>query len=831
MSPRGPWFFNHTLRIDASAEEGRAQAGGRSRAESRDDELKGRDLVPPPATRIVVVDPWEPPVPHRTEAARGPSNGAPIQDLSNPPAKKEAADDEFLGREVIGMPGRLRRRGSVMLAVVLFGVLMLSTGIVLVSVTMSTNRTSYGLNRVTVCRYAAEGALNGVMFRIAREAQRSSPGWFAQALRRPDPVLVEYLPQPLSASPLKLAGADSPRVEVSILDSSEVWARYKKVLATDQYLVRAKATLDGYSATLHLRLRYSASLNTVTKTLPSQLFSKYLLWTTSQKNSGNDVFVYSQNSDGYVHIEGDVLIGNKNARFGMPITASGTLDYLSPPFVATAWTPSERELVFDANMNGKVDGTARPERLNSSEADTKQQSGGGKPSVPQPSFNDVEARFLVAAKEQCLSRPALAALWIDRTNPLYAPGGALDVGAISGTRISLAHDPGTSKTTAYIQVIGSRGAKTTKVVLPPGVPTILLTPAPIQSLSGTYFANLTVASTYSGPPTMIEPYGAFHEPPDNLPRMKVLGSPAIVIDDHLINVDQNGTPKYWLQKMDPVVEKKKTITVYAEPILPVQNSGQPPVPANPKQGQKGSFLPRPPANLAGLMGHTWLWARLLLSPLLQASPGGGLVPSPTRLNLRGVPQNDVAGSNVDTDPDTWTRNGSRQVQMTPREPTQAEIDAHPGMRITSLYDTLVTTTTTETRFVPIPTYKASHPCALGIYSRGDTMIRTSRANHVGMFAFYGGDPRSRLYADPARANGNRAYLGSTVSPQTAISHYRVTNGSKIFLDQGFTRGKIASYDWDFLKNPPPFWIAPATVVDSSRTEIKVSFGSISSEND
>jgi hypothetical protein len=375
-------------------------------------------------------------------------------------------------------------------------------------------------------------------------------------------------------------------VEVSIYDPSEASAKFKQILGAGEYIVEARATLDRFSATLHLRLLYKVESAGVAQASPSQLFSKYLLWTVSQSNStSGDTYVYESESDGYVHIEGDVQITNTNTKLGMPITATGAMRYVvgNTTYTAPTWDK------FDANRNNVLDTLARPNRGNTSEADSKALSGGGKPKVPQPDYSDVESRFVAAAAAQSAGNPAMRALWIDPQNPEYAPGGSMYVGTLSHSTIKLAHDGSAGATTARIAVFGSAGSRSVDVVLPAGTPTIILTSARIEALSGTYYANLTVASTYSGTPTDITIYPGFPE----LPLLPTLGTPAITIDDHLICVDQAGRPKSWIYD-----RTYTTPTYYEGKVLRKTSTTQTQLPPDGDlMPTKGSCncLPRPPA--------------------------------------------------------------------------------------------------------------------------------------------------------------------------------------------------------------------------------------------
>jgi hypothetical protein len=748
---------------------------------------------------------------------------------------------------------RRSRAGTALLAVTLLGFLILIGGMTLVGVTTAKNRESYGLNRLVVCRYAAEGALHEVMFRARREAEAGVPGWFGQARLAADPILVKRI-----ASPPSSQTADLPTVRVSIYDAAEAAQRLNIALGASEYIVESTGTLDGFRATLHLRMTYRVSVSSTTASTPAGLFSKYLLWTTSPRNTSSAWMSYNTTSDGYVHFEGDVRIGNKNARFGMPVTATGVFDYAPPPFVSSAWTTADQESLFDYDRNGTVDTRARRGYLNTSEAEAKNGSGGGKPSVPQPSYTDVEARFQAAAREQTIGDPALAGLWIDPSNPLYS-----SIGKISHCTVRLEHDTGSGQTTAHISVLAAAGSRSLRIALPTGKPLILLSSAKISSLSGTYYASLTIASTYAGAPTGVRQYGPFHDAPHKLPLLPVLGDPAITITDHVINVDQAGRPKYWVYDGGGVVSSEPPqpapVVVKTPPRVELQRleAQQQPMSqtweewaaahpeaakaqqeriaaeskarlnqpsSDPFGGSTSGTISRPssssssgtsaspapaakpppgPSSPSGppsaVQDGVSIWNAAIVRRFARffgvAQSRGNPYPAPGRLNLVGVPRKDVASSNVDDNSVDWNAKGWSFRRLASYEPDQ--------------------------------------PCVLGLYSRGDVMIKTSARNHIGMFAFYGGDPRARIYADPSTSGRhyNRAFLGSVVSPQSALSGYRVVDSAGgIAWYSGFTRGKFAMYDWDFLRNPPPYWIAPATSSTSSSSSVTVVFGAISHFN-
>jgi hypothetical protein len=438
---------------------------------------------------------------------------------------------------------RGQQRGAALLFVALFGTLLLMAGILLVASGSRLFLDHYAMNRQTVCRHAAEGALQTVVFRASREADLDAPGWFHQARTQADPVMTYSVPATaiLFDSSLGPASSDTPSVKVSILDSAEVQSRFGIVIGKDDYVIESVASLDGYSSTLFMRLRYQITSGDTSESVPSELFSKYLLWTRTQSYPYHwNPAEYRGFFNGPFHIEGDFSLSDPPT-FGQPLTVTGKfVSYKSEDF------ESLMTRLYDWNLNNVTDTTARPELLNTSEAEVKGQSGEGKPSVLPPEYADIEARFLDAARTQTSAKPALAHLWIDSLNPAYAPGGGMYVGSISQVSVRLSHSAASGKTTAVLWVYGSESTKSASVELPPGEPTILLTPARISSLSGAYFANLTIATTYAGDPSTVTQYGKFNDPPYNVPRLPVLGSPAVTFSDHLINVDQAGVPKYWV---------------------------------------------------------------------------------------------------------------------------------------------------------------------------------------------------------------------------------------------------------------------------------------------
>jgi hypothetical protein len=719
------------------------------------------------------------------------------------------------------------RSGSALLAVTFLGFLILGLGIVLVSISTDLNRASYSLNRMTVCRYAADGALHEIMFRVKREADTNTPGWFDQARQAPDPVLTLHIPRPLSANPLKLQGPDTPQVQVSILNAAEA-ATSGTVLTANEYIIQAAASLDGFKCVRHMRMTYGTSTAGGDQTnstsggfAPSQLFSKYVLWTHTGINDPSSVFTVDFTTDGMVHFDGDAFFGNKQARFAMPVTATGTLGHVGPPFVASPWTQAEKDKLFDFDGNGSIGMSSRPQYNNTSEADAKAGSGGGKPPVQQPAVAEVENRFLEAAVAQS-SDPGLARLWVDSANPIYKSGGSMYVGAsIQSVSIKLEHDLLAKVTRATLTVRGSSSTKTATVDLPSGTPIILLTRSPISNLGGTYFANLTIATTYQSSSTSVNQYGSYNSL-YSLPTMQVQSTPALKITDHLICVDQEGRPKYWVQGGDPStlpqpfedVELEivysgstsdssstsdstsgsgstsgsdSTTTVEFDP----WGSYDPPPPSG--SGQTGGHLPpkRPCfASMPGVARGLRLLRLLRVPP--QTSPTSKL-PAPSRLKLSGVPSSDVNGANIDSHSEIWN--------------------------------------TSPWKFRKNPDYSPNAPSVLGLYTRGTALIQapsiaTNYGNHIGMWSYYGGSSDSRIYSDYSKVMLNRAHLGSTISPQTSISSYKVYNSSgTLVYSQGFTLGRFAMYDWDFLNTPPPFWIAPAGTAPST-TQLVVQFGAI-----
>jgi hypothetical protein len=615
------------------------------------------------------------------------------------------------------------KRGSALLFLALFGTLILMGGLLLVGLGSRIFKDHYALNRQTVCRHAAEGALQTVMFRASREAALDTPGWFQQMRAQTDPVMTYVVPASatLFGSTMGPASSDTPLVKLSILDSSEALGRFGIVLGKDDYIIQSSASLDGYSSTLYMRMRYQVTSAASLEGTPSELFSKYLLWTRTQTYPDG----YQPDSaelqgfyNGRVHVEGDFQL-YKAAIFAQPLTVTGRF---------AAYWPGEWDAtmirLFDWNLNDVTDSTPRPELLNTSEAEVKAQSGENKPSIAQPEHADVEARFLTAASEQTTANPSLSHLWIDPLNLAYAPGGSMYVGSISHVSVRLSHSVATGKTTAFLTVYGSSSTKSTSVVLPPGVPTILLTGARISSLSGTYFARLTIASTYAGDPTTISQYGPLNDPPMNVPKLPVLGTPAVTLTDHLINVDQNGVPKHW-----------------------VYLSGQ-------------------------------------------------AYPAPSRLAVAGVPFKDLANSNVDNSTSPWY--------------TDRRIDWVP-----------------EFAWKKHDSYNPSAPSVLGVYARGDCYIQTPYQNHIGMMAYYGGDPAARLYADPTVIRTNRALLGSVMSPQKPQIAYQKDTQTQTWWYSGFTF-EAQAYDYEFLTTPPPYWIKPASSSSStSGTQVTAIYGAIS----
>jgi hypothetical protein len=446
----------------------------------------------------------------------------------------------FVGKNLMG---RRAGNGSALLFVTLFGVLLVLLAAVLIGVSSGILKSSYGLNRQLVCRNAAEGALQVVMFRLNWEASQDQEGWFGAARQQSDPVFAEAM----TGSPLLNGAAvgpessDRPTVKISIYDSEEASDRFGLVLGDTDYIVEAKASLDSHSSTLYMRARYEVSPGGSSSSSASDLFSKYLIWSSTGRLSpvpGEYEHELTDRYDGLLHFEGDVRIQHVISRSAMPVTATGAFLYFQN-------TTTAQMALFDWNDNQALDTTARPEFQNLSEAQAQAQSGGGKPSVPQPDYGEVEARFLAEASAQSAANPSLRALWIDPSNPAYAPGGPMYVGTISNSTVQLSYSAGASATVASITVYGNLGSRSTPVSIPVAVPTVLYTTAPISSLRGSYFANLTIASTYSGTATTVSQYGAYNNAPYNLPRLPTLGAPAVKVTDHLISVDQSGVPKFW----------------------------------------------------------------------------------------------------------------------------------------------------------------------------------------------------------------------------------------------------------------------------------------------
>jgi Tfp pilus assembly protein PilX len=615
------------------------------------------------------------------------------------------------------------RSGSALLLVTLFGTLILLTALGLVAVTSRFNRESYALNRQIVCRYAAEAALQDAMHRISREAAQDQEGWFAAARTQPDPVLTETVSAPSGSN-----CSDTPTVRLSILDSTEALSRLGANLGSDQYIVEARATLDRFASIMHMRVNYQVTPVGSSGTDPATLFSRYLLWTTNQTYPSSYPFSTPPTDDlslqgrwaGYIHFEGDALLP-KSAVSALPITVSGRICYPNPGGLPMA-SGTDENRTFDYDLDQLLETAPRPEFLNMSEADAKSQSGTVAP-VRQPDYGDVESRFLSAAMSQGSSNPSLGYLWIDPANPLYAPGGAMDVGALTSCTVQLSHDNSARRTSALIRVFGSSAplGRSATVVLPSTQPVVLLSRTRIASLKGKYYANLTVASTYCGSPSTISQYGPYNDPPYNAPKMQVLGAPAVTITDHLINVDQDGRPKFWMYTNNAMYR------------------------------------------------------------------------APSRLGLTGVPVSDVAGENVDSYTGGW-------------------IYSYPG---TSLWD-----------LKKNPAYAAAQPSVLGIYSRGDTMIRPDMQNIISMWAYYGGHPSSRIYVDPAVQKSNSAHAGSTVTPLRPAYTYIYQSSGNPTYKAGMNSMTVNRYDWDLMTTPPPYWMAPASSQASSNVQITATFGSI-----
>jgi hypothetical protein len=689
---------------------------------------------------------------------------------------------------------RPTRRGTALIAVTLIGVLILSLGVTLVGVTASTNRTSYGLNRQLVCRYAAEGVLQEAMFRVKQEEAANTPGWFDQARGQSDPVLIQRVPRNSSS-------ADSPMVRLSIYDPAEALEKFQTVLGGSEYLLEAQSILDGFVTVLHLRLSYyveagSAEGASTDGSSGSDLFTKYLLWTRSGTSSSNDLFTYGSTSDGHVHFQGDVVIGDKSARFGMPVRASGSFGYLQPPYVSSAWTQAEKDSLFDYDRDGSVGTAARVGFESTSEADSKNNSGGMKSSIEQPPMAQTEAALLDAVKAQTAADSTLAALWIEKDNPYYAT-----FGEISYASIEFYYSSKTTK--VRVKAFLANGtAKTTTVTLPGSDgPYVIYTNARINYLGGVYSKQITVATTYERGDVKVRQYGIYNDSPYYLPMMDAQGVPAINITDHLIAVDQYGRPKYWMfgDSNSPLSSDPSSGGG--------SGSGESPEPGVPS-GNSESFAPVP-RGLSMAAG-----SRLTrLAAWLQDAPGDPskerMHPIPKRLSptgadgmpgygIQGVPVDDTTGSNIDSSTAGWGT----------------------GWKLKRNAASVST-------------------AALGIYSRGDTKI-TSRAykglydsslsnmiylkNDLGMYAFYGGGANSRYYMSPNTPAVNRAFAGSVVSPRPPLMTYKVHNdkGEPLFR-AGIIGSKVALYDWGLASSPPPFW---PKYVASTSARLVVKLGSI-----
>jgi hypothetical protein len=445
-----------------------------------------------------------------------------------------------------------RPRGSALLLVTLFGTLILLTGIGLVSITSHLSKESYALNRQIVCRYAAEAVLQNVIHRVSREAELDQEGWFAQARLAADPVLTERITASAGSS-------DTPTVQISILDRDEAQSRWGQTIGAHDYIVEANATLDGFSSLLHMRMTYTSTSAGGGSEDPGTMFSKYLLWTRTgiypeDYYQGND-WTLNGRHEGYIHIEGDVRLP-KWSIFAYPLTCTGRFIYSSPGTLL-----DEQIRTFDYNLNDAIDSTPRPEYRNLSEAEVVSQSGGGRPSVPQPDYGDVEARFRAAAVSQTTNNAALRDLWIDAANPAYQSSGPMYVGSISHSTIRLVHDGSAGRTTAQITVYGSAGSRSASVPIPPGDPTIILTSGRITQLSGNYYANLTIASTCAGGPAA--------EP---LPGLRVLGNPAITLTGPVISVDAQGRPKFWVYANDSMHPAPSSLGLTGVPLNDVSGS-------------------------------------------------------------------------------------------------------------------------------------------------------------------------------------------------------------------------------------------------------------------
>ncbi|HLG42240.1 MAG TPA: hypothetical protein VI643_02660 [Planctomycetota bacterium] len=402
------------------------------------------------------------------------------------------------------------RRGSAILSVTLLGLLILAVAAALITITTTFNQQSYASNKGIVCRYAAEGVLQRIRYQLRQEDLSDAPGWFDAARTAADPVESFTVP----ATP---ASADTSNVEVSVYDGAEATALLGITLAPNEYVIEARARADKSLATLHMKVRHEQVVTTTTTESPnpSDLFSKYSYWANV---SGG--LVPGRHS-GYIHWNGNLSVGSSTDRFALPITCTGTLTYLASP----AWQH------FDWDGNGFLDTTPRPEFENTSEQDVYNASGGNKPAVNQPAYQDVDTTLRSAAATQMSLNPTLAALFVDTSNPMYA-----GIGTLNTTQVSMNHNSGVGLTTATITVNGSTGTVTNSVTIPPNTPLVLYSSPRISLLGGTFYGQMTIATPFKG----VEDFSR------TIAGTPVLWPPSVEITDHLVQVDSQGHPKYWM---------------------------------------------------------------------------------------------------------------------------------------------------------------------------------------------------------------------------------------------------------------------------------------------
>lgn len=430
---------------------------------------------------------------------------------------------------------RKDRSGSAILSVTLLGLLILAMSGAMIAVTTTFNKQSFVANKQIVTRYAAEGVLERIRYRIALEDSADAGGWFDNARRAPDPV--ESLTVPLD-TPSALdtsATPDRTQVEVRIYDSTEAPAVLGETLAADEYIVEARATSGSNTSVLQMKVKYSLTETTTTTETPNpaSLFSKYGFWTNVNGTQAPG------NQSGYIHRNGNHTVGTATDRFALPVTCTGTLTYKANP----------PQLHFDWNGNGFLDSTPRPEFGGLSELDVWNLSGGNKPRVDQPAYQGIDTQLRAAAVSQTTNNSSLVGLFVDPANSTYSAAFGNPNYSSFETKVSMRHQAN-ANTIVTVELTALSGGnrvtvQTQNVQIPPNTPLILYSTPRISSLGGTIYGQMTITTPFIG----------VEDPTKTLGGTPVLWPPSIEITDHLIQVDSQGRPKYWMYQNNSMMNQ------------------------------------------------------------------------------------------------------------------------------------------------------------------------------------------------------------------------------------------------------------------------------------